>query len=154
MIDKKEILMWPDDKKGVIIAAILSRKRASIGFLFRQRMRSVMLAPFLFGVNWYLFESLRIHSGDVPDWYVFIVDWVPSITLWCFGLCTVAFTLIMVLSWLKDRKAAIADSIKAKSIGVDMDYIDDDWVFDKLMMPIIRRKGIEMPDGTFLRADD
>lgn len=55
---------------------------------------------------------------------------------------------MLLIDWRRDRSAASALEREASALGVDIAKLDGDWVFEALVLPMVRRKGITLPDGS------
>ena len=55
---------------------------------------------------------------------------------------------MLLIDWRRDRSAATALEREASALGVDIAKLDGDWVFEALVLPMVRRKGITLPDGS------
>ena len=55
---------------------------------------------------------------------------------------------MLLIDWRRDRSAASALEREASALGVDIANLDGGWVFEALVLPMVRRKGITLPDGS------
>lgn len=146
-MDKSEIIWWPDDKKGLIINAITARDRASLRFVSGRAARILFPLPLMVLVSFWI-SSILEFPPDTPSWVLTWVEWGPS-TLFVFSsVMSVIVGIGLLIDWRKDQKEAARLKHDARAIGVDVEKLDSDWVFEALVMPMVRRKGIRLPNGT------
>ena len=55
---------------------------------------------------------------------------------------------MLLIDWRRDRSAASALEREASALGVDIANLDGGWVFEALVLPMVRRKRITLPDGS------
>jgi len=61
---------------------------------------------------------------------------------------TVFVISMLLIDWRRDRSAAVALEREASALGVDIANLDGDWVFEALVLPMVRRKGVTLPDDS------
>ncbi|MBP9636695.1 MAG: hypothetical protein KBE28_16825 [Nitrospira sp.] len=148
-MDKNDIIWWPDDQKGLIINAITARDRASWRFLGSRAARMVL--PPLAMVAVVLSANPQLGS-DAPVWIQRIFDW-GLLVLPPFGLLISLTTAVLLTSeWRQDRKRAGRLAGDVSKLGLDIETLDSDWVFENLLMPLARRRGVKLPDGTVVQV--
>lgn len=76
------------------------------------------------------------------------IEWGPSTLFLISAVMSVIVGIGLLIDWLKDQKEAARLEQDARAIGVEIAKLDSDWVFETLVMPMVRRKGIRLPDGT------
>lgn len=67
-------------------------------------------------------------------------------------ISALAISVLLVAEWRQDRKRAAHLADEVSGLGLDLSSLDSDWVFEKLLLPLARRKGISFPDGTVVRV--
>ncbi len=148
-MEKNDIIWWSDDQKGLIINAVTARDRASWRFLASRAAK--MILPMLVMVAGLLSLDGQLGS-DAPDWIQSSFEWglliFPPICL----ISALAISVLLVAEWRQDRKRAAHLADEVSGLGLDLSSLDSDWVFEKLLLPLARRKGISFPDGTVVRV--
>ena len=146
-MNKADIIWWPDDKKGVIINAVAARDRATPRFVFTRAIRLVFPMPIMVLAS-YLISTTLTFPDDTPGWVLTWVEWGPTTLAWACAAMTVFVATMLLIDWRRDRSAAVALEREASALGVDIAKLDGDWVFEALVLPMVRRKGITLPDGS------
>lgn len=148
-MDKNDIIWWPDNQKGLIINAITARDRASWRFLASRAAKMVL--PTLLVVAWLLLADPQL-GPDAPSWVRSGFEWglliLPPVGLFV----SLAAVVLLISEWWQDRKRAAHLADEVSGLGVDITTLDSDWVFEKVLLPLARRKGISLPDGTIVRV--
>ena len=148
-MDKNDIIWWPDDQIGLIINAVTARDRAS--WRFPASRAAKMVLPVLVMVAGLLSIDPQL-GPDAPAWVRSGFEWglliVPPV-----GLVTSLAAIVLLASeWRQARKRAAHLADEVSGLGLDLSSLDSDWVFEKLLLPLARRKGISLPDGTVVRV--
>ncbi len=149
-MNKADLIWWPDDKKGVIINAVAARDRATLSFVFARALRLVFPMPIMVLAS-YLISTTLTFPDDTPGWVLTWIEWGPTTLAWACAAMTVFVISMLLIDWRRDRSAATALEREASALGVDIAKLDGDWVFEALVLPMVRRKGITLPDGTVAR---
>ncbi len=152
-MNKSDIIWWPDDQKGLIINAVNSRDRASPRFVATRAARLILPMPLMVLAS-YGISSTLTYLDDSPAWVLTWADWAPTIILWVCAVMALFIGSMLFIEWRQaSREAAVYES-KARDLGVDIAKLDSDWVFEALVLPMVRRKGIQLPDGTISRLQE
>ena len=148
-MEKNDIIWWSDDQKGLIINAVTARDRASWRFLAGRAAKMVL--PALLVVSWLLLADLQL-GADAPSWVRSGFEWglliLPPVGL----IVSLAAIVLLASEWWQDRKRAAHLANEVSGLGVDLSKLDSDWVFEKVLLPLARRKGITLPDGSIVRV--
>jgi hypothetical protein len=147
IMDKSDIIWWPDDKKGLIINAVTARDRASLRFVGSRAARILFPLPLMVLASFWISSTLEF-PPDTPSWVLTWIEWGPSTLFLISAVMSVIVGIGLLIDWRKDQKEAAGLEQDARAIGVDVAKLDSDWVFEALVMPMVRRKGIRLPDGT------
>ncbi len=140
-------LIWlPDDKKGLIINAVAARDRSSLGFVASRAIRLLFPLPILVLASHWISSSLSF-PDDSPEWVLTWVDLGPTVLTWACAVMSSIIGVMLLIDWRRDVKEASALNRKAHEFGVDVSKLDGNWVFEALVLPMLRRKGIIVQDG-------
>ena len=146
-MNKADLIWWPDDKKGVIINAVAARDRATPRFVITRALRLVFPMPIMVLAS-YLISTTLTFPDDAPGWVLTWVEWGPTTLAWACATMTLFVVAMLLIDWRRDQSAAVALEREASALGVDIAKLDGDWVFEALVLPMVRRKGITLPDGS------
>ncbi len=152
-MNKSDIIWWPDDQKGLIINAVNTRDRASLRFVATRAARLILPMPLMVLAS-YGISSTLTYPDDSPAWVLTWADWAPTILLWVCAVMTLFIGSMLLIEWRRDRREAAVYERKARDLGVDIAKLDSDWVFEALVLPMVRRKGIRLPDGSISRLQE
>lgn len=153
-MNKADIIWWPDDKKGLIINAVAARDRALPGFVASRAIRLLFPLPIMVLASYWITQFV-LFPDDTPIWVLTWVELGPTILTWACAVMSTIIGTMLFIDWRRDCREAATLKRKASELGVDIAKLDGDWVFEALVMPMVRRKGISLPDGSVahLRED-
>lgn len=60
IMDKSDIIWWPDEKKGLIINAVTARDRASLSFVWSRAARILFPLPLMVLASYWILSGIRI----------------------------------------------------------------------------------------------
>ncbi len=146
-MNKADLIWWPDDKKGVIINAVAARDRATPLFVFTRAIRLLFPMPIMVLAS-YVTSTTLTFPDDSPGWILTWIEWGPTTLAWACSAMTVFVISMLLIDWRRDRSAAVALEREASALGVDIANLDGDWVFEALVLPMVRRKGVTLPDDS------
>lgn len=152
-MNQSDIIWWPDDKKGLIINAVSSRDRASPRFVATRAARLILPMPLMVLAS-YVISTTLTYPDDAPAWVLTWADWAPTILLWVCAVMTLLIGSMLLIEWRRASREAAVYERKARDLGVDIAKLDSDWVFEALVLPMVRRKGIRLPDGSISRLQE
>lgn len=138
-----DLIWWPDDKKGVIINAVAARDRTKPSFVVNRALHLVFPMPIMVLAS-YVISTTLTFPEDAPGWVHTWVEWGPTTLAWACAMMTVFVLAMLLIDWRRDRSAAVALEREASALGVDIAKLDGDWVFEALVLPMVRRKGITL----------
>ena len=152
-MNQSDLIWWPDDKKGLIINAVAARDRAAPGFVASRAIRLLFPLPIMVLASYWISKSMSF-PDDTPTWVLTWVDLGPTILTWACVVMTTIIGTMLLIDWRRDCRQAAALKREADELGVDVAKLDGDWVFEALVLPMVRRKGITLPDGSVARLQE
>ena len=93
-------------------------------------------------------QNTQSFPDDTPEWVLTWVDLGPTILTWACAVMSLIVGIMLLFEWRRDFNQAAALNREASKLGVDVSKLDGDWVFEALVLPMVRRKGITLPDGS------
>ena len=146
-MNQSDLIWWPDDKKGLIINAVAARDRSSPRFVATRAIRLLFPLPIMALASHWI-STLLSFPDDTPEWVLTWVDLGPTILTWACAVMSLIVGIMLLFEWRRDFNQAAALNREASKLGVDVSKLDGDWVFEALVLPMVRRKGVTLPDGS------